>query len=162
MADTTKDLEYLRFFHTSQEALKDKDILKTKAFESYEQKVNVLFAWPAVFQVAQISQLNRPSRLQYYKFFRNMKIFTFFGSFAMVMHEKMLLEKKWRYFDRFYPEATQLQRTLIAEAEVIRDLDARGLLKERSIEDKSYIDPDTEKIYESMYQLPPQRFPDAE
>ena len=45
---------------------------------------------------------------------------------------------------------------------VIKNLEAKGELQEESLEDKSYIDPETSKIYESMYQLPPQRFADAE
>ena len=106
--------------------------------------------------------MNKPSRIQYYRYFRNVKLFTFFGSFAAIFNEKLLLEKKWRYFDRVYPEPTQLQRTLIAEAEVVRDLEAAGKLKEKSLDDKRHIDPETLKVYESMYQLPPQRYPDAE
>ena len=35
MADTHKDLEFLRFFYSSEESLKDKDILKNQAFQQY-------------------------------------------------------------------------------------------------------------------------------
>ena len=47
MADTHKDLDYLRFFYSSEESLKDKDILKNQAFSSYEKNVAMLFAVPA-------------------------------------------------------------------------------------------------------------------
>ena len=36
MADTHKDLEYLRFFYASEDSLKDKDILKNEAFNKYQ------------------------------------------------------------------------------------------------------------------------------
>ena len=51
MADSTKDLDYLRFYHTSEDALKDKDILKSDAFEKYQKNVSTIFAVPAVFQM---------------------------------------------------------------------------------------------------------------
>jgi len=47
MADTHKDLEYLRFFFASDESLKDKDILKTEAFTKYQHNVSMLFFVPA-------------------------------------------------------------------------------------------------------------------
>ena len=36
MADTHKDLDYLRFYCASEESLKDKDLLKNQAFEKYK------------------------------------------------------------------------------------------------------------------------------
>ena len=36
MADTHKDLDYLRFYYASEESLKDKDLLKNQAFEKYK------------------------------------------------------------------------------------------------------------------------------
>ena len=47
MADTTKDLDYLRFFHTSEDSLLDKDILKNNAWKVYQKNVALLFAIPA-------------------------------------------------------------------------------------------------------------------
>ena len=35
MADTHKDLDYLKFFYSSETSLKDKDILKNQAFTKY-------------------------------------------------------------------------------------------------------------------------------
>ena len=35
MADTQKDLDYLRFYYTSTESMKDKDLLKNEAFDKY-------------------------------------------------------------------------------------------------------------------------------
>ena len=116
MADTHKDLDYLRYYFSSEDSMKDKDILKTEAFTEYEGRAAVLFSIPAFFQLAQISTVNRPQFVNAYKFFRHIKIASMIGGFALVWHEKLQLEKKWRYYNRFYPEPTQLQRTLISEA----------------------------------------------
>ena len=64
------------------------------------------------------------------------------GAFAAVWMEKTSLEKKWDYYDKFYPEPTQLQRSLIEEAAMFKEREARGLTDE-STEDKKYIDPET-------------------
>ena len=61
MADTHKDLEFLRFYHTSEAALKDKDALKNQAFDKYRVNSGFLFVIPAALQVAQISTVNQPS-----------------------------------------------------------------------------------------------------
>ena len=70
MADTHKDLAYLRFFYSSEESLKDKDILKAQAFEKYQQNVVGLFLIPLACQFGQIRYLNRASKVTQYKFFR--------------------------------------------------------------------------------------------
>ena len=61
MADTHKDLDYLRFYYVSEESLKDKDYLKNQAFEKYKQNVGLLFAVPAALQLAHIGTVNRSS-----------------------------------------------------------------------------------------------------
>ena len=69
------------------------------------------------------------------------------GSFACVWNEKLTLEKKWQFYNRFYPEPTQLQRSLVTEAQIYLEREARGI-KEESLQDKAYIDPETQKRYE--------------
>ena len=49
MADTHKDLDYLRFYYSSEESLKDKDLLKYEAFTDYQKRVASLFSVPAFF-----------------------------------------------------------------------------------------------------------------
>ena len=49
MADLIKDANYLRFYYTSDDAVKDKDYLKDKAFLSYSQKQSSLFIVPMAF-----------------------------------------------------------------------------------------------------------------
>ena len=63
MADTHKDLDYLRYFHASEHSLKDKDGLKNQAFAAYQNRVLALCALPACLQFAHISLVNRPQFL---------------------------------------------------------------------------------------------------
>ena len=74
----------------------------------------------------------------------------------MVWYERTQLEKKWRYFDRLYPEPTQLQKSLITEAEVYAIREQQGI-KERTLAEKSVLDPETRRTYAQLYQLPPMR-----
>ena len=59
MADTHKDLDFLRYFHASESSLKDKDRLKAEVFEDYQKRVSLLAFIPLGLQVAHISMLNR-------------------------------------------------------------------------------------------------------
>ena len=154
MADTHKDLNYLRFYYASQDSLKDKDILKNQAFDQYKNNVAGLFFFPAAFQLMQISRYNRPEMATQYYFLRRMKIVSLLGATAAIYLERQQLEKKWDYYNKFYPEPTQLQRTLVEEAAMFKEREARGLT-EQSLQDKKFIDPVTQKTYEQMYQLPP-------
>ena len=71
------------------------------------------------------------------------------------------MEKQWTYYNRFYPEPTQLQRTLTQEAVMFKKrLDAG--YKEKSLQEKMEMDPETERMYTQMYQLPPQRYMEPE
>ena len=69
-----------------------------------------------------------------------------FGSLLLVYHERMNLEKKWRYYDRLYPEPTQLQQSLVTEAEVYAKREALGI-KEQSLEEKLVLRPEDKKSY---------------
>ena len=161
MADTTKELDYLRFFFTSEESLKDKDLLKNQAWSDYRRNVGTLFVLPFALQCAQISNINRPSRLGLFRYLRNLKVFAFIGASSLMFNEKLKLEKKWRYYDRFYPEPTQLQRTLVDEARVVKTLEAQGY-EDRDLDEKLEMSPETRKTYEQMYQLPPQTYMEPE
>ena len=116
MADTHKDLDFLRFYHTSEDALKDKDTLKNSSFEKYRMNSLVLFMIPAALQVAQISTINQPSQANLFRYVRHLKAVALMGSFACIWSEKLTLEKKWQFYNRFYPEPTALQRSLVTEA----------------------------------------------
>ena len=46
-------------------------------------------------------------------------------------------------------------------AKMFKEREARGI-REKTLEEKKIIDPETQKLYEQMYMLPPQRFPEGE
>ena len=156
MADTHKDLDYLRFFHASESSLKDKDVLKNQAFSQYQNRVLTLCALPACLQTAHIFFLNRPQFLATCSYVRQLKALAFIGSFSMVWYERTQLEKKWSYYDKLYPEPTQLQKSLVTEAEVYQVRDKLGI-KEKTLAEKSVLDPETRRTYSQLYQLPPLR-----
>lgn len=49
MSDLVKDIKYLRYYHTSEDSLKDKDILKNQTFTAYSNRVKALFFIPLGF-----------------------------------------------------------------------------------------------------------------
>ena len=46
MSDLLKEANFLRFYYTSDDAVKDKDILKNKAYLKYQQTATGLFMLP--------------------------------------------------------------------------------------------------------------------
>ena len=56
----------------------------------------------------QLSRFGRPEMSGQYYFLRRLKLFSLIGATGAILIEKRNLEKKWAYYDRFYPEATQL------------------------------------------------------
>lgn len=51
MADTIREANWLRYYYTSDDACKDKDLLKDQAHIKLTDKVNTLMAVPFFFQV---------------------------------------------------------------------------------------------------------------
>jgi hypothetical protein len=112
MADYFKDLNKLKMFYVSQETLMDKDILKNETWETYNHRVFGLFAIPFGAQIYQLTQINQPEKAAMFHRIRVFKWLTFSAAILLAYKEKTDLEKKWLYFDRYYPEATQLQKNL--------------------------------------------------
>ena len=139
--------------------MKDKDALKNEAFYQYQKKVGFLFAVPAGLQLAHICYINRAAHVPLCKYLRQLKVMALLGSFGCVWYEKIALEKKWQFYNRFYPEPTQLQRSLVAETQVYLERDLMGL-KEATIEEKAHLDPESQMKYEQMYSLGTQSFPE--
>ena len=50
MADLLKEVNYLRYYYTSDDASKDKHWCKDGAFQDYKNTVSMLFAVPMGFQ----------------------------------------------------------------------------------------------------------------
>jgi len=59
------------------------------------------------------------------------------------------MRKQWTYYDRFYPEATELQKTLSREAMMFKEQNYQL----SSVEDKlkKLEDPNVRMIYSQMY-----------
>ena len=64
------------------------------------------------------------------------------------------------YYDRFYPEPTELQKTLHREALLYKELD----YQESSVEEKmaAIEDPELRQKYKQMYMIKPQRYLEPE
>ena len=116
MADLMKDVNYLRFYYGSDDASKDKDSCKNKAFEQYCVKMQVLFAVPVGFQMWQISVTNVVEKAALYKRIRHFKCAAMLGAVTLGMWEHVNMRKRMTFYDRFYPEPTELQRKLNMEA----------------------------------------------
>ena len=76
------------------------------------------------------------------------------------MEPSPTLTQQWTYYDRFYSEPTQLQKTLLRDAMIFKE----KAYQVTSIDQKlvKVEDPEIRLIYSQMYQLPPQRYPDAD
>ena len=123
MADLIRDANYLRFYYTSDDAVKDKDYLKDKAFQTYTQKQTTLFSLPIAFQLWQISLANHQEKIALYNKVRMFKTAAFAGALGLGLWELTNLKKQWLYYDRFYPEPTELQKTLQREAMMFKEID---------------------------------------
>mmetsp|Transcript_17426 Transcript_17426/g.29321 ORF Transcript_17426/g.29321 Transcript_17426/m.29321 type:complete len:177 (-) Transcript_17426:119-649(-) len=157
MTDTHRKLDYLRFFYVNEDSLKDKDTLKNQAFGKYKSNVCTLALFPFALQILQIQTVNKPELVLRYKYLRSVKTFALLGAFAACWWEKLQLEKKWRYYDRLYPEAVQLQKDIVVDAQIAREREFLGI-KDIVTEEDRKLDPDTQKVYEQFYQLPPRSY----
>ena len=160
MSDLIKEINYLRFFYSSDDAAKDKDICKNQAIDKYNQKVSTLFVVPVVFQLWQISLANQVDKLALYKQVRMFKSAAFIGACTLGLWEFSTLRKRLTFYDRFYPEPTELQRKLNQEAMMFKE----QAYQEESVEDrqKKVEDPDKVLKYSQFYMLAPQNYVNSE
>lgn len=101
--------------------LKDKDILKNEVYHKYSAKVGILFLVPMTLQLWQITLVNNFERAALYQRVRVLKALTFWAALGLSVHEMWNVEKQWKYYDRFYPEATELQKSLFREAMMFKE-----------------------------------------
>ena len=112
---------------------------------------------PFGFQLWQLGLINHPGSAQLYRKVRMFKIVTFYGGVAAGAYELVALRKQWLYYDRFYPEPTELQKTLNMDAMIFKEQQYTQETTEEKLRKKD--DPTINMIYRQMYQLPPQRYP---
>ena len=158
MGDLVRDVKYLRYYHTSEEMMKDKDILKNQGFLKYQSKVGILFLIPLGFQFWQLSLVNQAEKAALYSKVRTFKLLTFVAAVALGFREKLALEYQWQFYDRFYPEATELQKTLTREAQIFGE----AQYEEPTVEERRKMTVEQVKLYEQMYRLPPARISDPD
>ena len=95
MGDLARDAKYLRYYFTSEDMMKDKDVLKNQTFQKYSQSVSTLFLVPLGFQLWQISLVNNFERVALYRRVRVLKAVTLAGAIALGFKEKLALEYQW-------------------------------------------------------------------
>ena len=78
---------------------------------------------PLGFQLWQLSIANHEAQLALYQKVRMFKAAAFAGAVCLSMWQLTTLKKQWMYYDRFYPEPTELQKTLHREALLYKELD---------------------------------------
>ena len=105
--------------------------------------------------------LNKAGNVALYRFVQRVKFFSVLGFMGLGFYETMMFEKKQKYYDRFYPEPTQLQRSLVTEAQVMLKREEMGL-DDESAEERAYMDPRKQQTYSQFYQLAPQNHSIAE
>ena len=89
-----------------------------------------------------------------YKQVRMFKTAAFIGAFSLGLWEYTNLRKKMTFYDRFYPEPTELQRKLEQEAAMFRE---NSYHVETSEERMAKVqDPEKVLKYSQFYQLEPQ------
>ena len=121
MSDLLKEINYLRFYYASDDAMKDKDFCKNEAFEQYNRKTQALFVVPMVFQMWQISLANVAAKVSLYKQVRLFKSASIIGACSIGLWEYTTLRKKMLMYDRLNPEPTELQRKLQVEAAMFKE-----------------------------------------
>ena len=77
---------------------------------------------PLGFQAWQLALVNQAEKAALYRKVRILKAITFVSAFALSFNEKTVLEKQWTYYNRFYPEPTELQRGLARDAELFKQI----------------------------------------
>ncbi len=149
MTDHLREAHFLRAHYVSDEMLKDKDTLKNRFFEDYSRRVKCLFAFPMAFQLWQICLINRPEMIRQYNQVRTMKALTLAGAIGFGVLEKVQMDKRFTFLNRYYPEPTELQTKLKMQA-ILQKLRPQ----EVEAKDPFVMDHNTQRIYEQMYQLP--------
>ena len=116
--------------------------------------MGILFAVPVAFQFWQISLTNVGEKLALYKKVRMFKSAAFIGACSLGLWEFSTVRKRLTFYDRFYPEPTELQRKLNQEAMIFKEQAYKG----ESTEEREAKVQNPEKVlkYSQFYMLGPQ------
>jgi hypothetical protein len=92
MSDLLNEVNYLRFYHTAQASVRDKDTLKNEYFKTYTDRVSALMMFPTVLQFWQISLTGVNANLSLYRKVRFFKTVSLAGAFAIGAYEMHKLD----------------------------------------------------------------------
>jgi hypothetical protein len=76
---------------------------------------------PFFFQMWQIGLTGNEASVSLYRKVRFFKTASLIGAFAFGAYEMHKLQNKWTYYNRFYPEPTELQKGLEREALMFKE-----------------------------------------
>ena len=110
------EVPFLRYYHTASAAVHDKDNLKNEAFDKYSTKITTLMVPCLALQAWQLSLTGIEANVSMYRKVRIFKSAAVIGAFAFGSIELIKLQKVMTYYNRFYPEPTELQKSLEREA----------------------------------------------
>ena len=122
--------------------------------------MGTLFAVPILFQFWQISLTNNADKLAMYKKVRLFKSAAIIGACTLGLWEFSTLRKRLTYYNRFYPEPTELQRKLDQEARIMKEEAYAG--ESTQAREAKVEDPDKVLKYSQFYMLAPQNHNIAE
>jgi len=92
MADLISEIKWLKFHHSSESAMKDKDFLKNKSYDKYSDKVTTFIAVPFFFQLWQIKLLGNVEKATLYNKVRFFKAASLIGAIALGTQEHIALK----------------------------------------------------------------------
>ena len=155
MSDLIKDANYLRYYFTNEAMSMDKDVCKDQAFLDYKRKCTGLMALPIGLTLWQMTIVNDVAHAGTYYKLRALKTIALGGAMALCLWEYTNLQKKLTYYNRFYPEATELQKQLTREAQIFSE----NTIRNQSVEERLDVtkDPNAQTLYRQFYQLKPAR-----
>ena len=158
MSDLLQDVNLLRYYHTSDDMLRDKDFEKDRLIYRFQATATGLIVFPLFAQAWQLGLTGKADQLGLYKKVRVFKTSTLVLGLGIGLYEFSQLKKKLKYIDRVYPEPTQLQRQLEIEAQQYKE----NKVVVKSVQERMQLlqNPQARTKYSQFYQLPPQRHKD--
>ena len=115
---------------------------------------------PFVFQLWQLGLTGHECSTSLYRKVRFLKSASLLGAFAFGAYEMHKLQNKWTYYNRFYPEPTELQKAIDREAFMFKE----SAMADKTVEERmaSMASPDAKNKYARFYSLGAQPFPEGE
>ena len=150
MSDLQGHLERMKLFYVDSNSLRLKDLEKHDAYVSFSQKLHWMWVFPVGATFWQASLTNVTGKAGQFATVKAVKWCMFVGALTFGFMEYHNLNQKWRFLNRYYPEATQYQRSLETEAQMFKEQQ----LQEVPYKNVKYTGVVAGHLYDQMYQLP--------